>query len=69
VKITDLIKELEKAKNLIGDVEVCTTGYYATIVVDEVQMSSWGENGRFLDNNGEVPDQTKIAVLLPGNFP
>lgn len=31
MKITELIKELEKAKNSVGDVEVCTDGYFGTI--------------------------------------
>ncbi len=69
MKISKLISELEAAKDLIGDVEVCTTGYYDTLVVDEIQMTTWGERGHFLDSEYERPDQTHIVVLFPGNFP
>jgi hypothetical protein len=69
MKISKLISELDAARELIGDVEVCTTGYYDTLGIDEVQMTTWGEQGRFLDGDCECPDQTHIAVLLPGNCP
>lgn len=48
MKITELIKELEKAKNSVGDVEVCTDGYFGTLEIEELKITTWGEKGRYM---------------------
>lgn len=48
MKITELIKELEKAKNSVGDVEVCTDGYFGTLEIEDLKITTWGEKGRYM---------------------
>jgi len=69
MKISELVKRLEKIKDDIGDVDVCTTGFYATLEVEEIKVTTWGEEGWYLDEGYNNPDPTKLVVFLPGNFP
>jgi len=69
VKITELIKELEKAKNSVGDVEVCTDGYFGTLEIEEIKITTWGEKGRYMGKCYDEPDPTVLVVFLPANLP
>lgn len=69
MKITQLIKNLEKVKDKIGDVDVCTDGYFGTLDVDELKITTWGDKGRYIGDCYDKPDPTKIVVLLPANLP
>ena len=60
MKITELIKELEKAKNSVGDVEVCTDGYFGTLEIEELKITTWGEKGRYMGKCYDEPDPTVL---------
>ena len=69
MKITQLIKELERTMAVAGDVDVATHGYFGTIVVEEVKITTWGDMGRYCDHEYTKPDQTPVVILLPANLP
>lgn len=58
--LSEIIRNLERIKEAVGDVKGYTTGYYDTNEVDEIKTSI------IEDQEG---NQETMVVFLPGNFP
>ena len=69
MKISELIEELKKAQENIGDVEVCTDGYFGTLAIEELKITTWGDKGRYIGECYDEPDPTPVIVFLPANLP
>jgi len=69
MKISELVKQLEKVKNICGDISVYSTGYYGDVEVDEIAVFTRGERGEFVDSEYTIRDHTKCVVFLPGSEP
>ena len=69
MKISELIEELKKAQENIGDIEVCTEGYFGTNAVKGVKIVTWGDMGRYVGECYDEPDPTPVIVFFPSNLP
>jgi len=66
MKISDVIDMLQKAQREHGDIPVCTTGYYATLAVENMVV----ENTTWEVVSDNLRRESGLAViLLPSNAP